>query len=652
MNRGTGRRAGSPPPDAVNHEIPFPGAVATTDPPRPLWRRVLRRGEEGVVVVALGLMVLLLCLEVTLRKFFQSGLPGAAPAVQHLVLVVGMLGGALAAREGRLLSISTLTHFLKGRARLWAQVWSGGVAAAISVFLAVASLEVVAGSRRLGRTFAYGIPIWVAQLLLTLGFGLVAWRLIRQAGTTWRWRLAALGLAALLLVIGGWPGWAERWEWPSFAPEHLRWPALVLLVSAIALGAPVFAALGGAALIFFWTAGEPVSVVPLKHYTLTVNPTLPSIPLFTLAGYFLAEGGAGRRFVRLFTAWFGHVRGGPALITVMVCAFFTSFTGASGVTVLALGGLLMPVLLAAGYRERDSLGLLTGAGSLGLLFPPCLPPILYAIIASTSTDARISIEQIFQAGLLPGLLLMGLAGVWGIYCGPRRVGQERRFDRAEAWAALKEAKWELLVPVIAIGLLFTGLATPVETAAATALYAFITETFIYRDLRLFRDVPRVMSECALLVGGVLLILGVALGFTHFLIDAQVPDAAVEWATATLKSKFTFLLAVNVLLIVVGCLMDIYSAIVVVVPLLVPVANAFGVHPLHLGIIFLANLELGFLTPPVGMNLFLSSYRFGKPMPEVIRATLPMLGVLAIGVVLITYWPSLTLMLPNWLKPPG
>lgn len=595
-------------------------------------------------------MVAMPTLEVVLRKLAGKGIPASAPLVQHLVLVVGMLGGALAAREARLLNISTLTHFLKGRALTLAHVFSAGMAAAISAFLALASIEYIAATRPLGKILAYGIPVWAVQLVMVLGFGLIAGRLVWHAGPNWRRRLAALALAAALVAgFKALPLVAERVGWTEFSPQLLRWPALVLLLAAILAGAPIFAALGGASLIFFWTSGDTVAAIPLNHYRLTVNPTLPSIPLFTLAGYFLAEGGAARRFVRLFDAWFGHVRGGAALVTVAVCAFFTSFTGASGVTILALGGLLLPVLLGAGYRERTAVGLLTGSGSLGLLFPPCLPPILYAIVASTSANASIRIEEIFQAGFVPGLLLVGLTGWWALRHGPPGPVSARRFDPRAAWTAVRESFWELLIPVVALTLLFSGLATPVEAAAVTAFYAFVVETLVYRDLRLFRDVPRVVTECALLVGGVLLILGVALGFTYYLIDAQVPDRAVEWATATLKSKYTFLLAVNLFLLVVGCLMDIYSAIVVVVPLLVPIATAFGIEPLHLGVIFLANLELGYLTPPVGMNLFLASYRFNKPVPEVIRASLGVLGARAVGVVLITYLPPLSLWLPQWLK---
>jgi tripartite ATP-independent transporter DctM subunit len=375
---------------------------------------------------------------------------------------------------------------------------------------------------------------------------------------------------------------------------------------------------------------------------------LPTIPLFTLAGYFLAEGGAAKRLVRVFQAMFGNFRGGPAIVTALVCAFFTSFTGASGVTILALGGVLMPCC-SAGYRRRNALGVAGGAGSLGLLFPPCLPPILYSIVASSGGATSVTIEQMFQGGLLPGLVMMAMAGAWGVMSGPKQVQRETRFDARVAWAAVWVAKWELLIPVVALVALFSGWATPVEAAAVTAAYAFVVEVFFYRDLKLVKDVPRVMTECGLLVGGVLLIIGVALGFTHFLIDAQVPDQCIAWVQASVKSKWVFLLLLNLFLLVVGALMEIYAAIVVVVPLLVPIGNAFGIDPIHLGIIFLANLELGFLMPPVGMNLLLASYRFNKSMTEVTRASFPMLVVLFIGVMLITYVPPLTTFLPGLFK---
>ena len=618
----------------MSAEIP---TVAPAPPPTG-WPAVLRNAENLPVVLALALMTLLPCVEIALRKLFNSGVPGSVPVVQHLVLVVSMLGGAIAARDNRLLALSSLTTFLKPDLRRLATVFSHGFAAGLCALLTAVAFEFVVASRKLGKPLVFDVPAWTVQSLLVLGFAAIAVRLIWHAGKTWRGRLVALVLAAAVVVIG---------FWSPIAPEKLRWVAIAVLVAAALLGAPVFTTLGGAALILFWSGGETAASLPTSHYRLTINPTLPTLPLFTLAGYFLAEGGAAKRLVRVFQALFGNFRGGPAIVTALVCAFFTSFTGASGVTILALGGVLMPVLLAAGYRERSALGLLTGAGSLGMLFPPCLPPILYAIIASSGGQTSVTIEEMFKGGFLPGIVLVAVTIWWGVrQCPPRNEATAQPFDWRETAAAAWAAKWEFLVPIVALTALFGGFATPVEAAALTAFYTFVVNVFITRDLKLFKDVPRVMAECGLLIGGVLLILGVALGFTHYLIDAQIPDQEVAWATGTIKSKWLFLLGLNVVLLIVGGLVEIYAAIVVVVPLLVPLGAAFGIDPIHLGIIFLANMELGFLAPPVGLNLLLASYRFNKPMPEVTRASLPMLLVMVAGVLLITYVPWLTTWLPG------
>lgn len=605
------------------------------------WLHWLKQSENHLVSLTLGLMVLLPLAEVVLRKVFQTGISGASALLQHGTLLTGLLGGALAAREGRLLSLSTLTHFLPARWKGVARIGSGSFAAAVSVFLCLASFQFALTDKEGGKILAYGVPIWVVQLVLPLGFGLIALRLIWKSSESW-W-----GRFVCLLLAGGfaWVGFQ-----PPLSPERMVAPAFAALILAMILGAPIFVMLGGAALILFWSEDLPIASISLTHYSMVTNPTLPTIPLFTLAGYFLAEGGASKRLVRVFQALVGPFRGGPAIVTVVMCAFFTSFTGASGVTILALGGLLMPVLMAARYTERAALGLLTGSGGLGLLFPPSLPLILFAIIASSNVrESGVTIEKMFLAGLGPGLLLVFLTSLWGISQGSKEAASRPSFDWREVGAAIWEAKWELLLPVIALIALFGGFATPVEAAAITALYAFLVETLIYRDLKILRDVPRVMSDCGLLVGGVLLILGVALGFTNYLIDAQVPAKAIEWITSTISSKLVFLLVLNLCLLVVGCLMDVYSAIIVVVPLLVPIGAAYGIDPIHLGIIFLANMELGLLTPTVGINLFLSSYRFNKPVLEVTRSVIPMQVVLLIGVLLITYVPPLTLLLPNWLK---
>ena len=301
----------------------------------------------------------------------------------------------------------------------------------------------------------------------------------------------------------------------------------------------------------------------------------------------------------------------------------------------------MPVLTGARYSDKDALGLLTGSGSLGLLLPPCLPLIVYAIVA------RVPIEQMFLGGLIPALVMMTATAIWGIRRGTAAGGAVAKFSWREVRPALWEAKWELALPVIALAALFSGLTTPVEAAALTALYAFFVQAVIHRDLKIIEDVPRVMAECGLLIGGVLLILGVSLGFTNYLVDAEVPAVAVDWTTRTIHSPLLFLLLLNVFLLVVGCLMEIYPAIVVEVPLLVPLGLAYGIDPVRLGIIFLANMELGYLTPPVGLNLLMSSYRFKKPVPDVLRSVLPVVAVLTLGVLLISYVPALTTALPRW-----
>ena len=588
--------------------------------------------EDLVLWMVLAAMVLLPLAEAVLRSTLHTGISGAPLIVQHLGLLVGMLGGAIAAREGRLLALSTIGDtVLRGTAKRIGGIFNGSVSAAIAGFLAVASAQFVVTERPLGKILVYGVPIWAIELALPVGFSVIAVRLLYRASETWAGRLAAAALTGFMVTL--------VLTVPA-ASTTLFVPALVVLAAAVFVGAPAFVALGGTALILFWWMREPIAAIPVSHYSLVMNPTIPTLPLFTLAGYLLAESRAPARLVRLFNALFSRFRGGPAVVTVLVCAFFTSFTGASGVTILALGGLLMPILLNARYTEKDALGLVTGAGSMGMLLPPCLPVIVYSIIA------RIDLKAMFLGGFVPAILMIVVTAWWGVRRGPTRVAAPPPFDAREARIALWEAKWELLTPFVALGALFSGLGTPVEAAALTALYVLVIETILHRDLRLFSDVPRVMTECGLLIGGILLILGVALGFTNYLVDAEVPARAIEWTTRTIRSPLVFLLLLNVFLLIVGCLMDIYSAIIIQVPLLVPLGVAFGVDPVQLGVIFLANLELGYLTPPVGLNLYMSSYRFGKPVPTVLMSVLPIIIVLHIGTLLITYVPPLTTALPR------
>jgi len=572
-----------------------------------------------------GLLVLLPLAEIALRATAGIGIRGVASLVQQLTLIVGMLGAAVAARESRLLAFSAAA-LLGGRFARVASVCAAAVAVAASAVLCAASVEFVEAERMGGATLSYEIPVWVIEAILPLGFGVIAARLLWNASGRLRGRALAGTIAAALIGI---------MLFAPLDPAYAVPVGLAVLIAGAMCGAPLFAVIGGAALLLLWSTGVPLPSVAVDHYGLTSNPTLPAIPLFTLAGYFLAESGAPKRLIEVFDALFGRFRGGAAVVTVLASTFFTCFTGASGVTILALGGLTMPLLLASGFERRPAIGLITAGGLPGVLLFPALPLILYAIVA------KADIEAMFLGGLLPMLLMLAITLAWGLRQHKASSGARPVFDRDRAARALWAAKWELALPLVPIAMLLGGLATTVEAAAATALYAFIVAAVIHHDVRLFPGVPQIMAECGLLVGGILLILGVALGLTNFLVDAQVPDHAVEWVKGRVESPWVFLLYLNLFLLAIGCLMDIFSAIVVIAPLVVPIGLAYGVHPVHLGIIFLANLELGYLTPPIGINLFFASYRFGWSLIEVCRSVLPLFMVLCGGVLAITYIPSLS-----------
>ena len=586
------------------------------------------RVENSLAIVVLAVMTLLPLIEIAGRVLVGRGISGSIVVVQNLTLWITVIGAVLAARSERLLGLST-RRFLPAGAQRPVKIFTSAVAVAVTATLVVASLYFVQIEREFGDIVAWDIPIWVVLAVLPIGFGGITGRLIWHAAEDWRGRLiAALGLVIPL-------GFTSV---PGVEAVGLVLPATMVIVAATALGMPIFTAIGGMALVLFWDDGTPVTAVPNETYRLTASPMLPAIPLFALAGYLLAEGSASRRLTRLFTACVGWMPGGLAIVATLVLAFFTPLTGASGITILSMGGLLLPVLVKAKYPERTSLGLVTVSGSIGLLWFPSLPVFLYGFYAS------IDYAKLFIGGLLPGILLVLVVAGWGARRGWRAGVARTPFVASKAGAAMWEAKWELLLPVVVLGGIAGGYTTLVEAAALTVLYTFVVECFIQRGLSVTRDLPRIFVECATLVGGFMIILSVALGFTNFLILAQVPTLALEWVQSHIDSPMLFLLTLNGLLIVVGALMDIYSAIVVVVPLIAPIALAYGIDPVHLGIIFLANMELGYLMPPMGENLFLSSYRFDKPLTEVYRSTLPYTALLLVTVLLITYVPSLTLWL--------
>lgn len=416
-------------------------------------------------------------------------------------------------------------------------------------------------------------------------------------------------------------------------------PTMLLTLSIILfalLGTPLFVIIAFLALYAFHGVGIDSSAIMVEMYRLASAPVLLAIPLFTYTGYVMAESGVPRRMMNLSNAFLSGLPAGLAFVTLVSCAFFTAFTGASGVTIIALGGLLYPILLKDGYGKRFSLGLMTSSGSLGLLFPPSLPLILYGIVSGAQVD------KLFIAGIVPGTLMILIIGAYSAWKRPRDRVADHDTSLSAKWAAVKESAWELPLPVIVFGGIYGGFATVTEVAAISAFYVTLVETLIKKDLGLLRDIPKIMRESMILVGGILIILGMAMGLTNFLIDAEVPMKIFDFMKEYISSKTIFLILLNIFLLIVGCMMDIFSATMVVVPLIVPIAQSFGVDLIHLGIIFLTNMEIGYSTPPVGINLFIASSRFEEPMANLYRATLPFIWLRLIGLMLITYIPALSL----------
>jgi tripartite ATP-independent transporter DctM subunit len=412
------------------------------------------------------------------------------------------------------------------------------------------------------------------------------------------------------------------------------------LVLVALLGAPIFAVIAAAALLGFHDSGVDPSVVAIEIYRLAEMPVLLAIPLFTFAGYVLGESRAPARLVDLTQAFLGWMPGGLAFVALIACALFTAFTGASGVTIVALGALLYPALRQAGYGERFSLGLVTTSGSLGLLFAPSLPLILYGIVAQQlGVGAPLTLDELFRAGLLPGLLMVTMLSAWSVWTSRRQP--LTAFSWVRARVALRAARWELPLPLVVLGGIYGGWFAVSEAAAVTAIYVLVVEVLIHREIPL-RDLPRVIREAMTMVGGVLVILGVSLASTNYLIDAQVPARLFEALRSLVASPLTFLILLNAFLLVLGTMLDIFAALVIVVPLLLPIAVGYGIDPVHLGIIFLANMQLGYFTPPVGMNLFIASYRFHRSITELVHASLPFFAILLVAVLVITYWPALSL----------
>ena len=608
--------------------------------------RAVHAVEESLAFLCVLFLALVLIIEAVARKVFHSGIPDSGVYVQHLVLAATFIAGAITSREKKHLSLAAGMS-LPGPFRSVAGAATSVLAASLTFAFGLAALSFAwnafAAADKVGP-----VPKRAVALVMAAGFLAMSVRFI--TGLEKKKARAPAAAAALLLgllfgfeplarfLTGGGtvsiPFLAAVQESLQPVLAALATPMIFVLIAAAFLGLPIFLVLGGVGFFLFAKAGQPLEIIPNQAYSVLTDSAIPAIPLFAAVGFFLSESKAGERLVRFFQAVFSWFPGGLTVMAVLVCAFFTTFTGASGVTILALGGLLSVILEKAGYPKRFTVGLLTASGSIGLLFPPSLPVIIYGVTAQTS------IKDMFVGGLVPGIFLVLSVMTIGIIYSWKRCIPRHAVQVKVALAAFRESFWELLLPLLIFGLYFGGLTSLQESAAAALLYVWVVETFIKRDLRV-RDLPRVFLKCVPIIGGVLVILALANGLSYYIIDAQIPQKLSAWVAATVSSKYVFLLILNLALLVVGSFMDIYSAILVVVPLIIPLGNLFHIHPVHLGIIFLANLELGYLTPPVGLNLYLASYRFNEPIHRVYRDVLLFLVLGLVAVLLITYVPLLT-----------
>ena len=586
------------------------------------WYRL----DEAFASIALALMALIPVMEIVSRPMLGKGIDNASVLVQHLGLVMTMWGALAAERNGHLTSLGHVFHALQGV--------TNACAALICGVLAWASWQLVASEMTAHQPLAYGIPVWWIQTTMPLGFALLGAKLAaRCAGA----RIVKWVCAVVIPFEGVALGYCLD------GMSLTLWPIGLGLLLLLLCGAPIFAVLGGLALALFWQDGLPLASVALSHYQITVNPSLPALPLFTLAGLIFARTGAAERLGAVFMSAFGGGVSGTVIAATVLCSCFTAFTGGSGVTILALGGLLLPLLRQAGYPERRGISLVTSASALGVLLAPSVPLIMYTIIA------RVPINTMFLAGLVPAVVMVLCLLIVGGYLKRAPViesaGVSQTRGVQQVGPAVWHAKWEILAPVVAIGSLVFGFATPTESAALTALYTVLTQAIAHRELSV-RMLISCLSHCAQIIGGVMLILGMALGLTNYLVDAGIPDLAIEAVQGLTQNKYVFLLALNVFLFVAGALMEIYAAIVVLVPLLLPLAVSYGIDPVHFGIIFLANMEMGFLCPPAGMNIYFASAVFTQSIRVVAVSILPALLAIFIGTVLISWLPILAMGLPN------
>jgi tripartite ATP-independent transporter DctM subunit len=596
---------------------------------------LIQRPVGFLAVFLLAAMVLIPLIEAAGRATFNVGIVGASTFVENLTLWIGLVGAILATLTRQHLQVAVLKTIMKGRKIAALEVVINTAVVCVLIALAYASFQMVQSELESSVSIGGWLPIWTVETILPVAFLLISLITILQQETSWPLRLLTLFLSFALIYLVSQPTLNE-------SQAFLAVGIVVAIVLAF-VGLQIYAVLAGLAILLLMGEGTPIAAIPSEAYRTMTQPVLPSIPLFALTGSVLAAGGAARRLLRLVKAWTGWLPGGAAISAVIGCALFTAITGASGVTILALGGLLFPILMESHFKEKYSLGLLTASGSVGLLFPPSLPVILYGVYG------RVAIDDLFIASFLPGVLLISMLIAFCIISSPVQAKTTRLFDTREALAAAWAAKWDLFLPVLVLVGLFSGIMTLIETAALAAFWAIIIETVIHREISFRRGLFNTMVDSSVVIGSLLIVVALASGIVSYFVDAQVPEQITAWLERTIESKIIFLLALNLLLFLVGAVMDIFSAIIIVVPLIVPIGIAFDVNPVHLGVIFLANLELGYLTPPVGMNLFLASLRFGKPLLVIWKTVIPFLAIFLAWVVLIIVVPAISEGMVAWIK---
>ena len=630
---------------------------------------LLRRFENHFSFVILSLIVVLLLVEVIGRKFFSTGIPGSSGYIQHLVLWIAFIGAMITTREKKHLSLSIGIENIKEPFKRWIKTATSFISVNVCTTFTLTSIRfVIVGfdpSQKVGF-----LPIHFFLFFMPIGFFIITLRFIKhtEGGITEKLIISSGAIVAIIFSLHSiffliqdislfinpddfttfdkMAGLIEVYN-SFYSPvlSILLWPIVIILIASAILGTPIFIVLGGLAIVFFANSGLSIGDIPQEAYTVLSRHEIPAIPLFTLAGFLLSESKAGERFVGFFKSFVGWLPGGLAIVAILVCTFFTTFTGASGVTILALGGLLSIVLIKRKYKESFSYGLLTGSGSVGLLFPPSLPLIMYGVAAA------ISIRDLFIGGILPGILLVLTLCIMGIYHAVHNKVKRIPFKLKNIISPFKESLPELMLPVIILICFFSGFTTLVETGAIAVFYVLVIEVFLYKDIKI-KELPKVFIKGIPIIGGILIILAIAKGLSYYIIDQRIPLHLTNWCENNITSPIIFLILLNIGLLITGCFMDIFSAILVVAPLVIPLGQLYRIHPVHLGIIFLANLQLGYMTPPVGLNLFLASYRFNQPLVKIYKQVLPFFLAMLVSVLLITYVPPITTLFLKPVKNPG